>query len=279
MAESSPGQSRMKKAITIVVLLVLAAGGIWYWTVWSGRQAVQDVQVQPPSVVLPEPEPPTIEFPVGVIEAPAPPETGPPPVPLPALEDSDAELIEHGAALVGADALEQNFVLDMIVNRLVATVDGLTSAQVPPLMLPVKPVPGNFAVQESGEEVVISPQNSERYAPYVALIEQADMDHMVALYVRYYPLLQSAYTDLGYPDGYFNDRLVEVIDHLLAAPEPENPPALRKVEAVYVYEDPKFENLSAGQKALVRMGTANALKVKDKLRQIRAEITGAALTD
>ena len=50
-------------------------------------------------------------------------------------------------------------------------------------------------------------------------MESVDTGRLAALYVRFYPLFQQAYRDLGYPNGYFNDRLVEVIDHLLVTPE------------------------------------------------------------
>jgi hypothetical protein len=40
----------------------------------------------------------------------------------------------------------------------------------------------------------------------------------------------------------------------------------------YQYADPKIEALSAGQKALIRMGSANAAAVKEKLRALRAAL-------
>ena len=50
------------------------------------------------------------------------------------------------------------------------------------------------------------------------------------MYKQYYPLFQQAYVDLGYPEGYFNDRLVEVIDHLLATPGRDRPGAAAATE-------------------------------------------------
>jgi hypothetical protein len=45
---------------------------------------------------------------------------------------------------------------------------------------------------------------------------------------------------------------------------------------LYEYADPNLENLSAGQKTLIRMGRANALKIKAKLREIRAALVPPA---
>jgi len=50
------------------------------------------------------------------------------------------------------------------------------------------------------------------------------------------------------------------------------PVALTQPGVLYEYADPKIEALSAGQKALIRMGGDNATFVKHKLREIRAAL-------
>ena len=105
-------------------------------------------------------------------------------------------------------------------------------------------------------------------------VDQVDATALVGVYERYYPLFQQAYRELGYQNGYFNDRLVEVLDHLLAAPDAGAAPALVHPSVFYQYADPALEQLSAGQKILVRMGPANAARVKAKLREVRAALVG-----
>jgi len=92
------------------------------------------------------------------------------------------------------------------------------------------------------------------------------------VYERLYPLFQQSYEDLGYPGKYFNDRLVEVIDHLLQAPEAAGPVPLVQPKVFYEYADADLESRSAGQKLLMRMGPANERLIKEKLRAFRAEI-------
>src|SRR5690348_12735538 len=104
------------------------------------------------------------------------------------------------------------------------------------------------------------------------LLEQADTPKLVQTYVHYYPLFQKAYVDLGYPNGYFNDRLVEVIDNLLATPEVKGPLKLTVPHVLYEYADAELQSRSAGQKLLLRMGPENAAKVKAKLREIREKV-------
>jgi hypothetical protein len=86
-------------------------------------------------------------------------------------------------------------------------------------------------------------------------------------------LFQQAYEELGYPGAYFNDRLVHAIDHLLATPEIAGDLALKQPRVLYEFADPQLEMLSAGQKAMLRIGPDNARRVKAKLRALRAEIT------
>ncbi|MGH6612302.1 MAG: DUF3014 domain-containing protein, partial [Burkholderiaceae bacterium] len=85
------------------------------------------------------------------------------------------------------------------------------------------------------------------------------------------------YQELGYPNGYFNDRLVQVIDHLLATPDVKAPVALVQPKVLYRYADPQIEALSSGQKAMIRIGPDNAAILKAKLREIRNGVTGSTV--
>ena len=105
----------------------------------------------------------------------------------------------------------------------------------------------------------------------VAVISHMDMKQLGAIYIHYYPLFQESYQNLGYPNGYFNDRLVEVIDHLLATPDVPGPVKLVVPHVLYEYADPDLQSRSSGQK-LIRMGADNAKKVKAKLSEIRARV-------
>ena len=99
-----------------------------------------------------------------------------------------------------------------------------------------------------------------------------DPKALAVVYEHLYPLFQQSYEDLGYPGKYFNDRLVEVIDTLLQAPEITTPVALVQPKVFYEFADPELEARPAGQKLLIRMGPANERTLKAKLREFRAEI-------
>jgi len=107
----------------------------------------------------------------------------------------------------------------------------------------------------------------------VSLAEVIDTRKLVVQYIRFYPLFQEAYEELGYPDRYFNDRFIQVIDHLLKAPEVEGPIKLIRPKVFWLFANPELESLSTGQKILVRIGHENAGRVKAKLRQLRILLT------
>lgn len=196
---------------------------------------------------------------------------------LPTLGDSDADVASALAALAGGDALSSLLVRQQIIARIVATIDALPRRGLSTYMLPVRAPKGALSTDESGGATVIDAKNAARYAPYMKIIEGVDPHAVVAWYVRAYPLFQEAYRQLGYPKGYFNDRLIVVIDDLLTAPEPTQPPALMRSRTYYVYTDPALESLPAGQKLLLRVGPANEATIKNKLRAIRAALVGQHL--
>lgn len=245
------------------VILVVALGAalaVYFWP--------EGESPPPPVVTAPaQPAAPAIRHPIEWAR----PKDEPAPSaakPLPELADSDAAMRDSLAELFGGK-LERYFNLDRIIHRFVATVDNLPREIAPLQLMPVKPVPGWMATTDKGETLELSPANSARYGPYVRLAESVPTGRLVAVYVRIYPLLQQQYERLGYPDKYFNDRLMEVIDHLLAAPEVSGPVLLTQHKVLYQFADPKLEKLSAGQKILIRMGKDNAAKIKAKLREIR----------
>jgi Protein of unknown function (DUF3014) len=226
----------------------------------------------PPTAAPPAPPAPEAAAPAEpVIEHPVqPPAEAPAPV---ALDASDAPLATALRSLFGAERVEKWLFPDRLVRRFVATVDNLPRSTVSMKVRSLQPVSGSFAAERAGEELVIAPANAARYTPYVQAFERVDAKQFAGVYLRYYPWFQQAYEELGYPKAYFNDRLVAVIDHLLATPEPIGPVKLVQPKVLYQYADPNLESLSAGQKALVRMGPDNARRVKAKLRALRAEIT------
>jgi hypothetical protein len=189
-----------------------------------------------------------------------------------ALDASDGVIGKGLAQLLGKKTLAAYLYPDKRIRRFVATIDNLPRQEAPARMMPVKPVGGAFLVKRSDAGMTIDPANAKRYLGYLKVMAAVDARRLVDLYIGFYPLFQQAYRELGYPKGYFNDRLIEALDDLLAAPDVVPPVALQQPKVLYQFADPVLEGRSAGQKIMVRMGGDNMAQAKTLLGTIRREL-------
>ena len=264
--------------VAAAAVAVVAVGALLWWQ----REAPAPAQ----PVELPAPAP--------VVAAPA---STPAPVPAPAiLHPIEPPAVAEPAApadistalidLFGRKAVLSMFQVDGFARRLCdRRQPGPRHA--PSRLWPVNTSSGRFIVEHRDGSDIVGADNGLRYTPFVLLIETVDMRQAVATYVRMYPLFQQAYEDLGYPKRYFNDRLVEVIDLLLATPEVDGPLKVHLPQingpvqperpwVLYEFDDPALQSLSAGQKILLRIGPVNERRMKAKLEEIRRLVTASA---
>ncbi|CAN5361523.1 DUF3014 domain-containing protein [soil metagenome] len=259
----------------MVVIVLAALAGVGWW--WDQRPApvtpaepVPVVAEAPPQPVV-EPTTPlvddTIKHPVEETAAPIAPQ---------AIEGAVTDL-------VGRRDVARFLLLDDLAHRIVATVDNLGRQHAASKLWPVITTGGRFTVEQRDGNAVVTTDNAARYSAFLAFAEAIDTARGVELYRRFYPTLQAAYRELGYPKGYFNDRLVEVLDLLIETPEPEQPIAVTLIDVKgpiastrpwvhYDYVDADLQSLTAGQKILLRMGLANERRAKAKLREVRAAL-------
>jgi hypothetical protein len=254
--------SRALASMVAVGLVLCAAAGAYFF--WPRGAALPPPPAQAPAPAVPTPAPaPQPRHPVDV---------KPTEQPLPALNASDGPVAAALSALIGLDAFGRMFVTENLARNIVATIDNLPNEQVSQRVNPVRPINGVPVTSGKGAGLTLAPANAARYVPFVRAAEAVSTQELVAFYRRHYPLFQQAYVELGYPNGYFNDRLVEVIDHLLDTPEPAGPIRLVQPKVLYEFADPALQELSAGQKMMLRIGKDNRERMKAKLREIRAAI-------
>ena len=265
--ESDADESFRKKVIwgSAAIVVIGLLGAVYYY---KYRSSVPEVPV-----VKEAPKPP-VEAPQAATE---PAVRNPIPEssdakPLPPLKASDPDVRQSLVDVFGAKAVTQFLVPENIVRHIVVTVDNLPRKKVAIELRPVKPTPGTTATASQGDSTTIASANFERYAPFIKVVQNTDTKTLTSVYFRLYPLFQQSYEDLGYPGQYFNDRLVEVIDDMLKAPDVQGPIELTQPRVFYEYADPKLEGLSAGQKLLLRMGPTNEAAMKAKLREFRKAI-------
>jgi len=267
----------MNKALVAgAAAIVLGGVGLWY-ILETGADAKHDLpravdapaDTGPGAPPLP-PSPPAIAHPLPVTAGAA------GDAELPAMDQSDAALLAALPAVIGAGAVHDYLEPENLVRRLVVTVDNIPRQKIPVGRRPVRRLGAPFHADGDELHATLDPQNYPRYAPYVAIIRNLDVATLMKVYLHFYPLIQHAYQDLGYPNGYFNDRLVEAIDVLLATPQLTGPIDLVRPNVMYEFADPALEARPAGQKLMIRLGPENATVIKAKLTELRASLTAAA---
>ena len=195
---------------------------------------------------------------------------------LPSLEKSDPEIRKALTPVLPQAKLLDMFIFDHLIRRFVLMVDSLPRSSLSYNHLPVYTPYSRFIPREKDGRLWISSKNFRRYATFVELVKMVDMKDAAGMYHRYYPLFQKAYRELGYPNAGFNDRFIEVIDHLLATPPVKYPVQLVQPHIRYQYADPALEALSSGQKLLIRMGPDNTAIILEKLRKLRPLLANPA---
>lgn len=274
--------SGTRRMVLSIIVLAIAGAAAWWW--WQGQQ--QNIEAPAPGPATPAPAAPAPE---PVAQAASEPAIQ---YPLPTPQDQVPLAVDNIAPaltdLLGRKAVDAFLQLGDFPRRVVATVDNLGRGYAPASLWPINPTAGRFTVLEQGGGTVIAPGNGARYTALVALAESIDPVKTVDLYVQMYPLLQRAYEDLGYPKAYFNDRLIQIIDLLLASPVPGGavPVQLTEVKGPepsvrpwvrYEFADPALQSLAAGQKIMVRVGPANERRLKARLTALRQELTARVL--
>jgi hypothetical protein len=265
--------------IAVVVVVVLLA----LWLLFSKEDTPEPLTLLPPE--LSEPAPATEPAAIPVTEepesaqTPAEPEPTvalepePEPViapepPLPALDNSDAEVKQRLLALNWRAGLAGLFVTEEMLRNFVVQTDNIAQGQLAVGHPLLQPLEQKFTISDS-DNMQLSEQHFARYEPYISLLESVPASQLMPLFNRYEPLLQQAYAELGYPDQLFKNTLLAAIDMLLATPDLSYPLQLERPAVVYTFADPAIEQLPPAQKQMIRLGPDNLKRVKAVLRQYK----------
>ncbi len=201
------------------------------------------------------------------------PEVEPAQAPLPALDESDAFVRERAGALSARSELEKWLAASDLLRRFVVIVDNIAAGVSPTGELEfLRPEEPFSAAVNAEDQWVASPKSHGRYDLATRVITSINTEAAAGLFDTFYPLLQEAYVELGIQDREFRETLRAAIQHILETPTPMGTPVLIQQTISYEYADPLLEGSTPAQRQLLRMGPANARKVKDTLRELRAAL-------
>lgn len=187
-----------------------------------------------------------------------------------ALAGSDQRVRNEVANLDGTQTLLAWLVDEELIRHFVAMVDNIANGAIPNKQMILQSPQGALAVTEVGDnEYVLDAANYSRYQPYVALFSKLPPESVIASYQRFYPLLQKAYAELGYPRQSFHHRLQDAVEVVLNAPMPDvgKEYRLQRPSVMYRYQDEALEAGPDVQKLFIRMGPENSILFKETLWQ------------
>jgi hypothetical protein len=247
-----------KKVILIgigIILLLAVAAGIYYLISHKVEKPAEDTSLQAPPPPATESIPPTAS-----LEA----------LNLPSLElDKSDEILRRLAQDISSHpGLSAWMKTRELIRRFVAAVDNVANGLSPKSQVDFFAPKGEFkAVRREGGLVILQ-ASYDRYNPVADVIISLDARASARLYTALKPILQQAYTELGYPDADFHDTLTQAIAELLSTPVVEGRVLLEKKVASYAYVDETLEGLSQAQKQFLRMGPDNVQIIQTKLREL-----------
>lgn len=259
--------------IVLAVIGILIAGLVVYLFSDSEEGPAVPQQLEIPQ---PEPEPEAAPEPEPEPE-PAPPEAEPEPEEpafvLPRLEDSDPLVRDGVTSLTRHEGIEPWVDRDQLARKFVVVVDGLADGNL--VRKPVENLAPSepFQATPINDEVFVMDEASyRRYDRITDIFVSVDTDRAVEFYELIRPLLQDAYTELGYSSREFDETVFRAIGRLLETPVITEPIYLIQPGVMYEYQDRKLESLSAAQKQLIRMGPKNTRAIQAKLSEIAVEL-------
>jgi DUF3014 family protein len=256
-----PKRRRSRLVPWLIVLVLLAGAGVLAYRFWPHRQ----IEAPPPAVpteVAAKPTPRRVPTPLPTE----------PPIPLPALDQSDSFIRKLVAALSSRPEWVKWLATEGLIHHFVVSVDNVAEGATPKKQVPFLAPKEKFAVVERRGSFYVAPKSYKRYDVLAEVIASLDTKGTAKSYRQLKPLIKDAYRELGYPDRDFDVTLARAIDRLLATPIPRGEVELRQGVKSYRLADPALEKLTPAQKQLLRMGPENMKKVQDKLRALRESL-------
>lgn len=159
-----------------------------------------------------------------------------------------------------------------LIRRFVTFVDSLANENLAMTTNPTTLSMDKFNIKSENEQLFLDPDNYRRYDILADFIADMDQKNFLAAYQQAQPLLEEAFTELGYENIKFTDRLEQTFQEILLAPVIKKPILLIKDEKSYKFADTNLENLSATQKLMIRMGPNNTVKIQNRVREIVTQL-------
>jgi len=187
---------------------------------------------------------------------------------LPELDSSD-EYVRGAIAEQSNNKMTQWLKSDDLIRRSASFMDGLARGTVSEKVFPLGVAEGKFTTHRQDGNIWLNAGNYERYNSVVNILLSIDMQQMANFFHKVRPLLELAFSELGYRPRQMDGIILQTIDNILAAPVIVEPLALTRDSVAYKFADKKLEELMPLQKQLLRAGPENTRRIQQQAKALR----------
>jgi len=266
--------------IAVIIVIVIAVSVGLYFSSSPIKEPVEVIKPVVEAVIEPEiiPEPEVVEEPETAplpVETVAEPEVKPE-VLLPTLDESDAWIQEKLPSFTWRKELLKLVINQDMIRRFVVFTDNFSQGNLAyehsPLIKPNTKFSANEIKTGANSDWQWDETATRRFTLYVDLLRSFDSETLVQYYFEMKPLIDQAYTELGYPEDDFTDVLHDAITRVLDMEIPNESLDLVRPSVMFRFKDSEIESLDDSDKLLLRLGKENLLVIKSVLLEINERL-------
>ncbi len=264
--------------IAFIIVIIVAIGFAWQFTgsieepTPIVEPVVEKVEIAPEPVFeeLKDEEPEDVVELVPEVVKPV----------LPSLDESDDWLKIKLPEITWRKELLTLVIDEDMIRRFVVFTDnfaqGVVAYEHSPFTLPkskFSPDQANVSQQNNKEVWQWDENSTRRFSLYVDLMRSMDSESLVQWYFEIKPLIDQAYSELGYGDDDFTQTLQDAITRVLDMELPSKPSmTLVRPSVMYQFSDADLESLPESDKLLLRLGKDNLLVMKSVLLELHEKL-------
>ena len=191
---------------------------------------------------------------------------------LPNLDASDQFIRDRLVFLSEKRDLAVWLTTDDILRRSASYLDGLARGVILSNIFPLSSPEGEFSTHRDEQTIWLNAGNYERYDNTVSVISSLDMDLAAQIFHLTRPLLEGAFSELGYRPRQMDGIILTALDQIMSTPVIFEPIQLSRDSVNFKFFDSKLESLTPLQKQLVRAGPENTRRLQKQAKLLRTAL-------
>ena len=183
---------------------------------------------------------------------------------LPRLDESDQFVRDRISMMSSKEGLKTWLSTDDLLRRSASYLDGLSRGVILGKIFPLSSPESNFATHCDGDIIWLNAGNYERYNATIQVLSSIDMKLVAQMFHFSRPLLESAFSELGYQPRQMDGIILTALDQVISTPVIIEPIQLTRDSVIYKFADPGLESLTPLQKQLIRSGPENTQRLQQQ---------------